>query len=55
MFGAPLVVMAAHPWGPATVAVAAGAWVVCHVVFLHWTIVAGLILRRRARRSPQPR
>jgi hypothetical protein len=52
MFGAPLVVMAAHPWGVASFAVAMGGLMLCQVVFLHWMIVAGLILRRRARTTP---
>ena len=50
--GGPGLVCAAHPWGMASIAVAAGARVLCQVVYLHATIVAGLILRRRARTAP---
>jgi hypothetical protein len=53
MFGAPLVVLAAHPWGLASFAVAIGALVVCQLLFLHAMIVAGLIRQRRTRR-PAP-
>jgi hypothetical protein len=54
VFGMPLVVIAAHPWGMATIAVAFGVMVACQVVFLHALIVAGLILRRRAGTPPPP-
>lgn len=49
---APLVVMGAHPWGTASIAVAFGALVLCQVLFLHALIVAGLIMQRRARTTP---
>jgi hypothetical protein len=51
MLGTPLVLIAAHPWGMATFAVA-GAVLICQVLFVHAMIVAGLILQRRARMTP---
>ena len=52
MFGAPYVVAAAHPWGMASLAVGFGAMIVCHVVFLHWTIIVGFVMSRRRRAAP---
>jgi hypothetical protein len=52
MLGAPLVVIAAHPWGMATIVVA-GAVLLCQLVFVHTVIAVGLILRRRARKPPE--
>jgi hypothetical protein len=49
-FGAPLIVMAAHPWGTASFVVA-GCLLLCQALFLHVTIVAGLIMRGRARKA----
>jgi hypothetical protein len=51
MFGTPLVLVAAHPWGMATVALA-GVMFLCQSLFTHAMIVAGLIMQRRARRTP---
>jgi hypothetical protein len=51
MLGTPVVVIAAHPWGVATFAVVGGL-LVCQLLFVHAMIVAGLILQRRARRTP---
>jgi putative flippase GtrA len=53
MLGAPLVVLAARPWGMATIAVA-GAMFLCQPLFLHAMVVAGLLRQRRAHRSPPP-
>ena len=47
--GTPLVIMAAHPWGTASLAVAFGTLAAGQVLFLHALLVAGLILRRRSR------
>jgi hypothetical protein len=55
MFGMPLVVIAAHPWGLASGAVALMAMFLCQGLFLHTIIVTGLILRRRDRATtPRP-
>ena len=51
MCGAPLVILAAHPWGRATIAVAFGVLVVCHFLFLHALIITGFVLKRRAQTS----
>jgi hypothetical protein len=48
----PLVVLAAHPWGIATLPVAFGVLFVCHLLFIHALLVAGFILQRRARQAP---
>jgi hypothetical protein len=49
-FAAPLIVMAAHPWGTVSFVVA-GCLLLCQALFLHVTIVAGLIRRGRARKA----
>jgi hypothetical protein len=49
-FGAPFVVLAAHPWGTASFVVA-GALLLFQPLFLHAMVVAGLILQRRARKA----
>jgi hypothetical protein len=51
MCGAPLVILAAHPWGRATIAVAFGVPVVCHFLFLYALIITGLVMKRRAQSS----
>jgi hypothetical protein len=51
MLGAPMVIVAAHPWGLATVAVA-GAVLLFQLVFVHTMIVAGLIRQGRVRKTP---
>jgi hypothetical protein len=47
MLSTPLIVIAAHPWGTATFVVAGGV-LLLQPLFLHATIVAGLIRQRRA-------
>jgi hypothetical protein len=52
MFGTPLVVIAAHPWGKVSVLIGTGAVVLCQFLFA-WTItIAFLVLRRRPRTAP---
>jgi hypothetical protein len=52
VFAAPLVVTAAWPWGPASVAVGFAALMVCQFVFLHVGVAVTLVRQRRARRAP---
>ena len=47
MLIAPMVIMAAHPWGMATVAVAAGLLALCHWFFLHAMFIVAFVLHRR--------
>jgi hypothetical protein len=51
MLATPLVLIAAHPWGPATVVAAFGVVGVCHFLFFYTMIVAGLILQLDLRAS----
>ena len=49
MIGMPVVLIAAHPWGPATIAVGGGMLIGCHFLYIHTMLVASFILKRRAR------
>jgi len=51
MCGGPLVVSVARPWGDVSIAIGFGAMMLLQVVFLHWIVVAGMVLQRRARRT----
>jgi putative flippase GtrA len=50
---APLVLLAAHPWGPATLALGMGVWVVGHFLYMQSVLITGLVRRRRAGATPQ--
>lgn len=52
LLATPLVILAAHPWGMASVAVAFGILGVGQALFLHVMLVVGFILKRRARTTP---
>jgi hypothetical protein len=45
----PFLMLAARPWGMATIAVAGGAYVLSHFAYIHVILVAGLMQRRRTR------
>jgi hypothetical protein len=50
--GGPLVVTAAGPWGVLSPVIGFGAMMFLQVIFMHWIVVAGMIVQRRARRTP---
>ncbi|HEX8744576.1 MAG TPA: hypothetical protein VF712_15730 [Thermoleophilaceae bacterium] len=50
IIAAPLVIVAAHPWGTVSYAVALGIGILCQFLFLHSLLVANFVWRWRARR-----
>jgi hypothetical protein len=51
-YGGPLVVTGAGPWGVLNPVIGFGTVMFLQVIFVHWIVVAGMIVQRRARRTP---
>ena len=49
---APLVVVAAHPWGEVSFAVAGALLIVPHMLYMHTLLVVGAVMKRRERKAP---
>ena len=52
MVFAPFVVLAAHPWGDITVAIAAMLTFVPHMLYMHVMLIVGFAMKRRERKAP---